>query len=120
MNSSTSYFVLSNRAYDFFRRLVQIILPATGALYFGLSQIWGLPAGEEVVGTIALITTFLGVTLGISNKGYEESGAAYDGAVVVTEREDGTRVFNLELDEAPDDLEEKKAIRFRVLSVPKE
>jgi len=49
-----------------------VALPAIGALYFGLSQIWGFPFGEEIVGTISLITVFLGTLLGISTYNYNK------------------------------------------------
>jgi hypothetical protein len=64
--------MLSNKAYDILKWIAQIALPALGALYFGLSKIWGLPYGEEVVGTIAVIDTFLGALLGISTAQYNK------------------------------------------------
>ena len=54
---------LSNERYDFFRDLVEIYLPGLGTLYFALSGIWGLPYGEQIVGTIAAVCTFLGLFL---------------------------------------------------------
>lgn len=61
---------MSNRVYDALKWLAMIFLPAVSALYFGLSQIWGFPYGEEIVGTLALIDTFLGALLGISSANY--------------------------------------------------
>ena len=63
---------MSNKLYDVLKYIAQIVLPALGALYFGLSRIWGLPYGEEIVGTIAVIDTFLGALLGISNAQYRK------------------------------------------------
>ena len=67
---------MSNKVYDVLKYIAQIALPAIGALYFALSQIWGLPYGEEVVGTITAVDAFLGALLGIStmlyNKGAEK------------------------------------------------
>lgn len=65
--------MLSNKTYDVLKWIAQIVLPALGALYFGLSSIWGLPYGEEVVGTIAVIDTFLGALLGISTAQYNKA-----------------------------------------------
>lgn len=62
--------MLSNKVYDVLKWVAQIVLPALGALYFGLSQIWGLPYGEEIVGTITVIDVFLGTLLGISTAQY--------------------------------------------------
>ena len=63
---------MSNRTYDILKYIAQIVLPALATLYFALSQIWGLPYGEEIVGTIAAIDTFLGAILGISTRIYKK------------------------------------------------
>ena len=61
---------ISNKTYDVLKFICTILLPALGTLYFALAQIWGLPYGEEIVGTIAAITTFIGVCIGISSYKY--------------------------------------------------
>ena len=61
---------MSNKTYDILKWSAQYLLPALGTLYFALAGIWGLPYGEQIVGTIAAIDTFLGVVLGISNAQY--------------------------------------------------
>lgn len=61
---------MSNKMYDVLKWIAQLFLPAAGALYFALANIWGLPYGEEIVGTITAIDAFLGVILGISSKAY--------------------------------------------------
>lgn len=61
---------LSNNTYDVLKYIAQIVLPALGTLYFALSQIWGLPYGEQIVGTITAIDAFMGALLGISSANY--------------------------------------------------
>ena len=61
---------LSNPWYDALKWIALYLLPALGTLYFALSGIWGFPYGEQVVGTITAIDTFLGVILGISSANY--------------------------------------------------
>lgn len=63
---------LSNRTYDILKWIAQYLLPAIGTLYFALAGIWGLPYGEQVVGTITAVDTFLGVILGISSMSYNK------------------------------------------------
>ena len=63
---------MNNKVYDILKWIAQIVLPALGALYFALAQIWGLPFGEEIVGTITAIDCFLGAILGISNAQYKK------------------------------------------------
>lgn len=61
---------MSNSTYDKWKWIAQILIPAVSALYFGIAQIWGLQYGEQIVGTLACIDTFLGVILGVSTKNY--------------------------------------------------
>lgn len=65
--------MLSNKVYDVMKWIAQYFIPAIGALYFGLSRIWGFPYGEEIVGTLTLIDTFLGAVLGISTVQYNKN-----------------------------------------------
>lgn len=65
---------LSNELYDILKYIAQIVLPAVGALYFGLAKIWGLPYGTEIVGTISVIDAFLGALLQISTNQYNKDG----------------------------------------------
>jgi hypothetical protein len=69
---------MSNKVYDVLKYIAQIALPALGTLYFALSKIWGLPYGEEIVGTIVAIDTFLGALLGISTEMYKKELKAED------------------------------------------
>lgn len=62
--------MFSNRVYDILKWIAQYLLPAAGTLYFALAGIWGFPYGEEIVGTITAVDTFLGVLLGISSAQY--------------------------------------------------
>ena len=63
---------MSNKLYDILKYTAQIILPAIATLYFALAQIWGLPYGEQIVGTITAIDAFLGAILGISTAQYNK------------------------------------------------
>lgn len=63
---------MSNKTYDILKFIAQILLPALGTLYFALANIWGLPYGEQIVGTITAVDAFLGACLGISTKQYKE------------------------------------------------
>lgn len=63
---------LNNKVYDIFKWIAQYLLPALGTLYFALAGIWGLPYGEQVVGTITAVDTFIGVILGLSTMQYNK------------------------------------------------
>ena len=61
---------MSNKVYDILKWVALVVLPAVGTLYFALSGIWGFPYGEQIVGTITAIDTFLGALLGLSSINY--------------------------------------------------
>lgn len=63
---------MSNKVYDVLKWIAMYLLPALGTLYFAIASIWGLPYGEQIVGTITAIDTFLGVILGISTTKYNK------------------------------------------------
>ncbi len=63
---------MSNKMYDILKWIAQYLLPAAGTLYFALAETWGFPYGEQVVGTITAVDTFLGVILGISTAQYKK------------------------------------------------
>lgn len=65
---------LTNKQYDVVKWIAQYLLPALGTLYFALASIWGLPYGEEIVGTITALDTFLAVIMGISTSTYKKNG----------------------------------------------
>lgn len=64
---------ISNKVYDALKWIAQYLLPAAATLYFALAGIWGFPYGEQVVGTIVALDTFLGVILGISTASYKKT-----------------------------------------------
>lgn len=64
---------MSNSTYNLLKYIAQILIPALGTLYFALANIWGLPYGEQIVGTLTAVDAFLGVCLGISSDKYHKS-----------------------------------------------
>lgn len=65
-------FLLDNETYDLLKWVAQIALPALGTLYFALASIWGLPYGEQIVGTITAVDAFMGALLKISTNAYNK------------------------------------------------
>lgn len=63
---------MNDKTYDIMKWIAMILLPSIGTLYFALSSIWGLPYGEQIVGTITAGDTFLGACLGLSSKQYNK------------------------------------------------
>lgn len=68
--------VLPDKLYNWLKWIAEIALPALGTLYFALAGIWGFPFGEQIVGTIVAVDTFLGVLLGIGTITYNKKKKA--------------------------------------------
>jgi len=109
--------VLTPQVYNFIKKLVQIVLPAFSVLYLGLSELWGFPAAEKVVGSVALLTTFLGVLIGITGARYASSDAGTSGEFVVTEDGGGASGYRLVLNADPEQLANQEKITFKVHKV---
>jgi hypothetical protein len=105
--------MITGKPYDALKFLAQIVLPAFATLYFTLAGIWGLPAAEQVVGTIVAVDTFLGVVLQISSANFNANTAK--GVMNVEETATGGKKFNLELEGDPEqEMEGKKRVVFDV------
>lgn len=116
---------LSNKAYDTLKWIAQYVLPALGALYFTLSSIWGLPYGEQVLGTITALDMFLGVILGVSTRSYKRLGVdtTKDGQLLIDSSDPNKDIYRLDVGNL-DDLASKDQIVLKVqpvqnLSAPK-
>lgn len=72
-SESKTVFTISTSVYDIYSWVVKVVLPGIATLYFALALIWQLPYSEQIVGTIALVDTFLGVFLGISTNQYNKT-----------------------------------------------
>lgn len=63
---------LPNKLFDIIRFLCEILVPAIGTLYLGISRIWGLPYGDEVAKTCVRVAAFLGCFIGVSRASYNK------------------------------------------------
>ena len=61
-----------DKVYDVLKWICMIVLPACGTFYFAVAGIWNLPYPEQIVGTIAAVTTLIGALIGISTAAYNK------------------------------------------------
>lgn len=100
---------ITNKTYDILKWVAQYLLPALGTLYFTLASIWGLPYGEQIVGSIAAIDTFLGIILGMSSSKYEG-----DGVLQIDSSDPAKDKYRLKLDIPLNDLPKKSTAIFKI------
>ena len=82
--------IFSNKVYDVLKFITTLVLPALGTLYFTLAGIWGFPYGEQIVGTITAVVTFLSIILKISSVNYKKANDEEE--LVHSEGRDGSEV----------------------------
>lgn len=109
--------MLSNSVYDGLKFIALVMLPALGTLYFALAQIWGLPAADEVVGTIVSVDTFLGLLLGVSGKSYKEATEGPTIGILRTQEDPTGKVqASLEFPGDPADVVNHDKVTFKVIN----
>lgn len=108
---------LTNETYDFLNNLVKIILPGVGALYFAIAAIWGLPYSEQVVGTIAALSVFLGLWLTVLKGKYDNSSAKFDGAIQVDTSDPAKDTYSILLEKPLADLNGASQVTLQVQNV---
>lgn len=63
---------MSNKAYDVLKWVALIVLPALCAFVTAIAEIWHLPYGPQISGTVAAVATFLGALLQVSTAKYRK------------------------------------------------
>lgn len=63
---------LSNKTYDVLVYIAQIVIPALCVFLTTIIEIWHLPYGVKIVGTLSAIDVFLGALLKISSAKYNK------------------------------------------------
>lgn len=106
--------ILKNKWYDRAKWFTTILLPATGAAYYGLASVWHFPQPEGVNGTINVIITFLGVVLGLSSRAYNKTVGAPDGDLIVNEV-DGEKYLALGVNRSIEDMTSKPEVKLNVV-----
>lgn len=61
---------MNNSTYDLLKWIAQILLPALATLIVGITELWHIPYGALIGGTVMLIDAFLGKLLEKSSKQY--------------------------------------------------
>ena len=107
-------FIISNKLYDSMKRLVTVILPAFSTLYFILGSVFGLNDIAITLGIMVGVTTVLGVVLQVSTRAYSRSDARFDGSVDIYTTDTDVKVYSLNLNSDPEDLDENQIISFKV------
>lgn len=108
--------LFTGKTYDFVKNLVLIWIPAISTFYFSLGAIWGLPAVDEVVKTLAAVAAFLGALVGLSKRSYDNSDEKYDGELVFGVNDDGQPTMQPNFNEFPEDIAAKNELVLKVRS----
>ncbi len=85
---------MTSKTYDRLKWVTLVLLPALASTYFALGEVWHVPNVGEVVATITVLDTFLGLLIGQSSKKYQAltDSPTVMGDLVVIHDYDGTPV----------------------------
>jgi len=100
---------MSNKTYDTLKWITWILLPALEVLIAGIFSLYGLPNGEKVVGTIALIDAFLGTLLKKSSDAYTG-----DGELIVDTSNPDRDIYSIAIEDYPEVLADKDQVMLKV------
>jgi Putative phage holin Dp-1 len=114
LQNVNNHTMLDDVTYKRSKHLSQIYIPGASALYFIVGNAAGFPGIEPVVGSLAILSTIIGVMLYISSSAYRRSEAGYDGNVIIQTTQNGGKLFSLELGGDPEEIEEKSSVSFKV------
>lgn len=80
-------FTISPKFYNFLKWVALVLLPALTALYVGVGSLWNFPAVTQVVGTMTVLDTVLGIILNKSSKNFAKEQVVGD--LIVQQDSDG-------------------------------
>lgn len=80
-------FTISPKLYNFLKWVALVLLPALTALYVGVGSLWNFPAITQVVGTMTVLNTVLGIILNKSSKNFAKEQVVGD--LIVQQDSDG-------------------------------
>ena len=63
---------MKNKVFDFLRFMAETGITAIGVAYLGLATVWNLPYGEQIKTTCIILSTLLGVFVGVSRSNYNK------------------------------------------------
>jgi len=108
-------YLLSNRTYDFLKRVVTIFLPGLAALYAVLSVWWDEPDQGAVLGTLGALALLGGLLMAISTKSWNSSMSKYDVILSTMRNDPDTGIPDLQLNiiRDPASLVERKTLYFK-------
>ena len=100
----------SNTTYDTIVRLTKYILPGIGTLYFALAQIWGLPYGEQIVGSVVALEAFFGILLAVSKKNWDQT---LDGTITKEIGPDGRPLVSINMENSLEKLRVQDTVTLK-------
>jgi hypothetical protein len=106
---------LKNGTYNVLKFTTIVLLPAASTLYFALGALYHLPHVQQVVGTIAAVTAFLGTMLHVSSRQYSPPS---NGELVIDKSDPAKDSYHLNIGTALNDLEKLNQLVLDVKQGP--
>lgn len=66
--------MISNKTYDILKWVALVCLPALSTFYAVIADLWSLPYGSHICGTISAVSVLIGSLLQVSSAVYHNKG----------------------------------------------
>ena len=101
------------------RKFAEFVSPTAATIIFVLSTFFTFYNALLLIGILASISAVIGWFLRIQDKKHHDE---YDGSIVITENENGGKMFSIEVNGEPLDMEFKDEVLFKIrrISDPQE
>jgi hypothetical protein len=104
---------VTNKIYNILKTVSMIVLPGISSAIFILWLWIDIPGIVWILGGLAVLTFYYGLYLRFSTIRYYHN-KEYDGQVVITKRADGKKLFSLELNKPPMEIESMPCVSFQI------
>jgi hypothetical protein len=91
------------------KKLIQLSIPIVALMYFILSGFTGVRYTVQVLAICVALNLLYNLYLKVDQR-------QYDGKIVIGTSENGKKLFSLELDGDPEELEPKSSVTFKIVS----
>lgn len=93
---------LNDKLYNFLKWTSMIFLRAFGEFYNAMSEIWGLPYGNQILQTCSRLALFIGILIGISTYTYHKENVG-EGTEIIEPIQDEKELDVVEIEEDSND-----------------
>lgn len=108
---------MPNALYDYLKFFSMIALPVMILGYWAIASIFGEQVNRAIGRTLVLMILFFGIVIYMAGRSYKKSESRFYGYInVIHDAVEGQKIYELELNVDPIDLDDQTEVLFKVIS----